>query len=304
MPVLKVLIKKPEQREIYENMVDFKQPIILPPDISDYESKLKQITRLLEKLEMAMIEETYQRVQKEAKLVQAERAREESTITSDLWKKAIMKEEFTINKPHIAEDFSRLLFNALKLNEPSSSLPIQAQSTTSVNTATTSQSSNINQQQQQKPIASYTINEADLKDCLTKLGGWIQERERSNFEQYTMFYENLLRQHHQFLYYREREVLSLSSQLEQRTAEMNVEVQCEMADACYDLIMGLLIIFISCFLNSFYFILLLKLCSFTYNRGNCVEIQSQRADRESRNGGERAAKQDKSRIHGSHNRSS
>lgn len=238
MPVLKVLIKKPEVREMYENMVDFKQPIILPPDVSDYESKLKQITRLLEKLEMTMIEETYQRVQKEEKLVQAERAREESTITSDLWKKAIMKEEFTINKPHIADDFSRLLFNVLKLSE-SPPPPIQVQSTTSVNTATTSQSSNIKQQQQQqKPIVSYTINEADLKDCLTKLGGMIQERERSNFEQYTMFYENLLRQHHQFLYYREREVLSLSSQLEQKTAEMNVEVQCEMADACYDLIMG------------------------------------------------------------------
>ena len=43
IPVLKVLIRKPENREVYENVVDYKQPILLPPDVSEYESKTKQV---------------------------------------------------------------------------------------------------------------------------------------------------------------------------------------------------------------------------------------------------------------------
>ena len=65
----------------------------------------------------------------------------------------------------------------------------------------------------------------------------IQERERSNFEQYTIFYENILRQQHQLLYNREREVKSLKNLIEAKNSEINVEVQCQMADACYEIIM-------------------------------------------------------------------
>ena len=43
IPVLKVLIRNPEGREIYENVVDFKQPILLPPDVSEFECKTKQV---------------------------------------------------------------------------------------------------------------------------------------------------------------------------------------------------------------------------------------------------------------------
>ena len=125
-----------------------------------------------------------------------------------------MKEEFTINKPHIVDQFGIFLNQVLKPN-------------TAENQQTTNDA----------PVI-YTISENDLKDCLVKLGGMVQERERSNFEQYTMFYENLLRQQHQLLYLREREVLSLTDIIEKKVAETNVEVQCQMADACYDMIMG------------------------------------------------------------------
>ena len=118
-----------------------------------------------------------------------------------------MKEEFTINKPHIADEFSRMLFNHLK--------PEQVQGST-----------------------EYRISEVDLKQCLLSLGGLIQERERSNYEQYTMFYENLLRIQHQLLYAKEREIKSLQDTIENKLTEINVEVQCQMADSCYDLIMG------------------------------------------------------------------
>ena len=120
-----------------------------------------------------------------------------------------MKEEFTINKPHIANDFTKLLFSFVKENTTNETV--------------------------------YNIREIDLKNCLIRLGTMIQEREKSNFEQYTIFYENLMRQQHNQLYRKEREIVSLKNLLESKTAEINVEVQCQMADLCYDLIMGFLL---------------------------------------------------------------
>jgi hypothetical protein len=125
----------------------------------------------------------------------------------------IMKEEFTINKPHIANEFTKLLFSHAIENESSENT--------------------LNNKE-----VLYSIKESDLKKCLNQLGNQIQEREKSNFEQYTMFYENLLRQQHNLLYKKEREVVSIRNTLENKTAEVNIEVQCQMADLCYDLIMG------------------------------------------------------------------
>ncbi len=42
LPVLKILVKSTDHQEIYDNVVDFKQPLLLPPDISELESKSKQ----------------------------------------------------------------------------------------------------------------------------------------------------------------------------------------------------------------------------------------------------------------------
>jgi hypothetical protein len=212
IPSLKILVKNPDLREAYEKIDDFKQPILLPPDVSELDSKKKQMSRLLEKLEVFMIEETIQRVQRELKLVITERSREESTLATDLWKKPIMKEEFTINKPHIADSFARLLSSVSK--------PVES------------------------PPAAQTgedmlmISQSDLKKCLIKLGDMIQERERSNYEQYGTFYENLLKHQHQLQYFNERQIKSLQDSLERKNNEINVEVQCQMADTCYELILG------------------------------------------------------------------
>ena len=147
-----------------------------------------------------MIDETLYRVQKDMKLCLTERTREENSLTTDLWKKSIMKEEFTINKPHIANDFTNMLYKKLnKSNDDSSA--------------------------KNKANVIYQINENDLKECLLKLGSMIQEREKFNFEQYTLFYENLLRLNHQQLYLKEREVVYMKNAIENQQAEINVEVQ-------------------------------------------------------------------------------
>lgn len=49
-----------------------------------------------------------------------------------------------------------------------------------------------------------TISKEDLNSTLSQLATMIMNRERSNFENYSMFYENLLRQYHQMLYQREQ----------------------------------------------------------------------------------------------------
>lgn len=121
-----------------------------------------------------------------------------------------MKEEFTINKPHIANDFTKSFFTYATANGP-----------------------------EDKPDdVTYTIKGVHLRNCLIHLGTAVQEREKSNFEQYTMFYENLLRQQHQLMYKKEREILTLRNLVETKIDEVNIEVQCQMADTCYDLIMG------------------------------------------------------------------
>jgi hypothetical protein len=46
VPVLKILVKNSdnkENRDYYNNITDFRQPILLPQDISELQSKMKQV---------------------------------------------------------------------------------------------------------------------------------------------------------------------------------------------------------------------------------------------------------------------
>lgn len=131
-----------------------------------------------------------------------------------------MKEEFTINKSSILDRFMQMFFSLAEQQQ----VEKEHNSNSSLNSA--------------KKSSVYVIKEDDLTKSLKFLGSLVQEREKSNFEQYTMFYENMLRQQHQLLYNREREVRSIKSILDNKIAEINVEVQCQMADTCYDLILG------------------------------------------------------------------
>lgn len=52
----------------------------------------------MEKFEKTMIDETTNRLQKENKLVLAERGREEGTLATDLWKKPVNKKTLNDSK--------------------------------------------------------------------------------------------------------------------------------------------------------------------------------------------------------------
>jgi hypothetical protein len=87
----------------------------------------------------------------------------------------------------------------------------------------------------------YSINETDLSSCLNKLGIAVQQRERSNFEQYSMYYENLLRHYHQLLFKKERELVSVKDTLKNKLNEIDMEVKCQVADSCFNLLSGIYI---------------------------------------------------------------
>ena len=50
----------------------------------------------------------------------------------------------------------------------------------------------------------YQFSKFHLNECLQKLAQSVIAREKHNYESYSMFYENLLRVHHQLLYQKEQ----------------------------------------------------------------------------------------------------
>lgn len=80
-----------------------------------------------------------------------------------------MKESFTIAKPHVSESFfEKLMSNSDEKDE------------------------------------TVTFTRKHLNATVAELGRDVMAREKSNFESYTMYYENLLRALHQNLYQKEQ----------------------------------------------------------------------------------------------------
>ncbi|XP_076468617.1 uncharacterized protein LOC143299362 isoform X2 [Babylonia areolata] len=202
VPVLQSVARRLGQGEMYDAISPETDVLVMPKGASEIEVRAKQLTRLLEALELHMIGEVRKRVAKELTLALAERAREETALPTDLWKRAVMKESFTTNRPHVAEHFV-------------DNLMTQAEETDT----------------------HVTFTREHLRSCLGALGREVMMREKQNYESYTMYYENMLRSHHQLLYKTEQEVKHLRDELKQAKLATSVEVQCEMASRAYDLIM-------------------------------------------------------------------
>lgn len=202
LPVLQNVARRLGQGEMYEGIALDTEPLVMPRGASEIEVRSKQLVRLLEMLEVNMITEIRKKIAKELSLTIAERAREESVNATDLWKKPVMKESFTLTKPHIADTFITQLMTECKENEE-----------------------------------EITFTKEHLNTCIGELARNIMTRERHNYESYSMYYENLLRVHHQLLYQREQEVKQLRGQLNSAQRDIMVEVQTELAVHVYDLIM-------------------------------------------------------------------
>ncbi|KAK3103240.1 hypothetical protein FSP39_017753 [Pinctada imbricata] len=203
LPVLQSVARRLGQGEMYEGIALETDLLVVPKGASEIEIRSKQLSRLLEMYESHMIGEIRKKIAKESSLVTAERVREDTNDPTDLWKKPVMKESFTVQKPLLAEDFITKLKSKCEESEDGE---------------------------------NFVITKEDLNECVSELARNVMNREKMNFYSYTMYYENLLRVHHTLLYQKEQ-VKQLRDQLKSAQHNTMVDVQCLMASQTHDLLM-------------------------------------------------------------------
>uniref|UniRef100_A0A7M4E030 Coiled-coil domain containing 162 n=1 Tax=Crocodylus porosus TaxID=8502 RepID=A0A7M4E030_CROPO len=188
-PAMKTIARQMDIEDEFEELVISSQSILPPKGASEIEIKMCQLQKLLESLEIHMIHDVQRKINQEMTLVTSERAREESGLPTELWKHRVMQENFSVIRPQIVETFvQRLMENS------------------------------------QESDVEISFTKDHLQSCLTALGCDIMARERSNFETYSMFYENILQQQHRLLYQKEQVFLPSSFPIAELSHEMIMEV--------------------------------------------------------------------------------
>ncbi|XP_055391214.1 coiled-coil domain-containing protein 162-like [Bubalus kerabau] len=156
-PSMKAIARQMGKEDEFEEILITSQSILPPKGASEIEIKTQQLQKLLENLEIHMIQEVLRKVNREITLVVSEKSKEQHTLPTDLWKHQVMEENFSIVRPQIVENFvQRLLENY------------------------------------QDGGLEVTFRKDHLEACLLSLGGDVMARERSNFESYSMCYEHIL----------------------------------------------------------------------------------------------------------------
>ncbi|XP_057314205.1 uncharacterized protein LOC130655465 isoform X2 [Hydractinia symbiolongicarpus] len=180
-------------------VVDDNEVIQIPDNVKEYEIKVRQLSRLLELLECNMVQDCTREMSRKHTLVLAERVREDPTLPTDLWKQASIKENFTVQKSHIVEDFVDDI-NACKDG------------------------------------ASVTLDLKHFDKCLTRLATACMQREKILYVSYASFYENLLRLQNQTLYIKEQKIKQLKKINQCNEESTIVKIDCGLADKCYSLL--------------------------------------------------------------------
>ncbi|XP_013366265.1 PREDICTED: coiled-coil domain-containing protein 162-like isoform X3 [Chinchilla lanigera] len=198
-PSMKALARQMGKEDEFEGFVINSQSVLPPKGASEIEIKTQQLQKLLENIEIHMIQEVLRKVHREMTLVLSEKSKEESTLPTDLWKHQVMKENFSVPRPQIVENFIQRLM-----------------------------------QSQQDSGSEVTFRKDHLEACLLSLGCDVMARERSNFETYSMCYEHVLQHTRQRLRQREQELAVL-----QRSPVPPEDRAGEVAELSHDLIMEL-----------------------------------------------------------------
>ncbi|XP_077145694.1 uncharacterized protein LOC143807719 isoform X2 [Ranitomeya variabilis] len=195
-PTMKALAWQMGKEEEFEGLTLRSQLVLPPKGASEIEVRVRQLQKMMESFESDMIYDVQRKIAKEMTLVISERTREGRGVPTELWKKPVMKENFSPGRPQIVEKFVQQLMSEHRGNS-----------------------------------AEITFRQEHLESCLTLLACAIMAREQSNFESYSMFYENLLQQEQQNLYQKEQELLA-SKQEQNKTKT----VYNENTDMSYELI--------------------------------------------------------------------
>ncbi|MBN3311102.1 CC162 protein, partial [Amia calva] len=181
-PVMRAIARQLGKEEEYEVLQTDTQPILPPSGASEVDIKTRQLHKLLESLESEMISEVQKKITKELTMVISERARQDTRLPTELWKHPGMKQSFAPERPEIVENFvQQLMWNC-----------------------------------EETPDEKVTFSKAHLHSCVTALACAVMQRERSNFDTYSMFYENILQQETQLLYQREQDLKALEESRTQR----------------------------------------------------------------------------------------
>uniref|UniRef100_A0A8C0X0L6 Coiled-coil domain-containing protein 162 n=1 Tax=Castor canadensis TaxID=51338 RepID=A0A8C0X0L6_CASCN len=170
-PSMKALAKQMGKEDEFEGLIINSQSILPPKGASEIEIKTQQLRKLLENLEIHMIQEVLRKVNREMTLVLSEKSSQECTLPTDLWKHQVMKENFSVVRPQIVEKFVQRLMENYQDGGP-----------------------------------EITFRKDHLEACLLSLGCDVMARERSNFETYSMCYEHLLQHARQRLCQKEQEL--------------------------------------------------------------------------------------------------
>ncbi|XP_037376091.1 coiled-coil domain-containing protein 162-like [Talpa occidentalis] len=173
-PSMKALARQMGKEDELEELIICSQSILPPKGASEIEIKTHQLQKLLENLEILMIQEVLRKVNREITLVVSEKSKEECTLPTDLWKHQVMKENCSVIRPQIVEKFIQRLM-----------------------------------EKYQDGGLEVTFRKDHLEACLLSLGCDVMARERSNFETYSMFYEHVLEHARQKLCQKEQELAIL-----------------------------------------------------------------------------------------------
>ncbi|XP_072594559.1 uncharacterized protein [Vulpes vulpes] len=170
-PSMKAIARRMGKEDEFEDIIISSQSFLPPKGASEIEIKTQQLQKLLENLEIHMIQEVLRKVNREIALVVSEKSKERCTLPTDLWKHHVMKENFSVSRPQIVEKFIQRLME----NYQDGGLEI-------------------------------TFRKDHLEACLLSLGCDVMARERSNFESYSMCYEHVLEHARQKLCQKEQEL--------------------------------------------------------------------------------------------------
>ncbi|XP_058604874.1 uncharacterized protein si:ch73-242m19.1 isoform X3 [Onychostoma macrolepis] len=174
-PSMQALAQQMEKEKEYEILLSQTQSVLPPPGAAEVDVKTWQLLRLLEVTECDMIRALQKRISCEMTLVMSERSRHDAQLPAELWKRPSMKHSVSLERPQIVEDFIQRLMNGVE----------------------------------RETDGQVTFSSAHLQECLTELTCAVMNHERSVFQRYSQFYEQILQQQEQLLYQREQDVKEL-----------------------------------------------------------------------------------------------
>ncbi|XP_035285832.1 uncharacterized protein si:ch73-242m19.1 isoform X1 [Anguilla anguilla] len=191
-PSMRALARQLGKEGEYRLPLTDSQPIPPPTGASEADIKAQQLHRLLESTEEDMIMATQRRIARELNLVIAERARQDTGLPTELWKRGSMQHIFSPERPLIVENFIQQLMEGAE-----------------------------------ETGGRVTFSRGHLQASLTALAFAVMGRERNCFQAYSLFYEHILQQESQLLYRKEQDMKALEeSQRQSCGAEIQVAELC------------------------------------------------------------------------------